>query len=104
MEGMDSDRADGGGSGALEKLTSKLSGFLSDARNIKASQFVLSAIALCYMETDLAYWMWVELFPKLWAVLSDRQRTVRTCCAGRAFLLTQHSGPADSAVCLLSPK
>ena len=79
MEGMDSDRADGGGSGALEKLTTKLSGFLSDARNIKTSQFVLSATALCHMDTDLAYWMWVELFPKLWGALSERQRTVSGC-------------------------
>ncbi len=77
MEGMDSDRADGGGSGALEKLTTKLTGFLSDARNVKSSQFLLSATALCYMDTDLAYWMWVETFPKLWGILSERQRTVR---------------------------
>ena len=77
MEGMDSDRSDSVGSGALEKLTTKLSGFISDAHNIKTSQFVLSAASLCHMNTDLAYWLWVELFPKLWGVLSDRQRAVR---------------------------
>ena len=77
MEGMDSDRGDGGCSGALEKLTTKLTGFISDARNVKSSQFVLSVAALCHMDTDLAYWVWVEMFPKLWGVLSERQRSVR---------------------------
>ena len=73
---MDSDRGDGGGSGALEKLTTKLSGFISDARSIKTSQFVLSVASLCYMDTDLAYAVWVEMFPKLWGVLSETQKTV----------------------------
>ena len=76
MEGMDCDHADGGGSGALEKLASKLTGFISDARNMKSSQFVLSVASLCYMDTDLAYCVWVELFPKLWGILGERQRTV----------------------------
>ena len=73
---MDSDRGDGGGSGALEKLTTKLSGFISDARNIKTSQFVLSVASLCYMDTELAYWVWVEMFPKIWGILAEAQRTV----------------------------
>ncbi len=79
MEVADSDRGNGGGSGALEKLTTKLSGFISDAHNIKTSQFVLSVASLCYMDTDLAYWVWVEMFPKMWAVLSESQRTVSVC-------------------------
>ena len=81
MEGMDSDRPDGGGSGALEKLSSKLSGFISEARGIKCEQLLLSIAQLCYFDTQLSYDMWVELFPKLWSTISDRQRSVSLASA-----------------------
>ena len=76
MEGMDSDRPDGGGSGALEKLSTKLSSFISEARGIKCDQLLLAIVQLCYHDTQLCYDMWVEMFPKLWATLTDRQRSV----------------------------
>ena len=75
-KGMEEDRPDGGGSGALEKLASKLSGFISEVRGIKADQLMSSIAQLCYFDTQLSYDMWVEFFPKLWVTLSDRQRTV----------------------------
>ena len=77
MEGMDSDMGDGGGSGALEKLTTKLSTFLSDARSICSGRYLLSLIQLCHMDTQLASSTWVDLFPRLWSVLSDRHRQVQ---------------------------
>lgn len=77
MEGMDSDMGDGGGSGALEKLTTKLNTFLSDARSIFSGRYLLSLIQLCHMDTQLAYSTWVDLFPRLWSVLSDRHRQVQ---------------------------
>ena len=76
MEGMDSDRPDGGGSGALEKLSTKLSSFISEARGVKCEQLLLAVVQLYYHDTQLCYDMWVEIFPKLWAILSDRQHTV----------------------------
>ena len=76
MEGMDSDRPDGGGSGALEKLSTKLSSFISEARGVKCDQLLLSMVQLCYHDTQLSCDVWVEMFPKMWATISDRQRTV----------------------------
>ena len=73
---MDSDRGDGGGSGALEKLTTKLSAFLTESRTIKCTQFLLSLTHLCHVDTQLAHHMWIEVFPKVWAILTDRQRSV----------------------------
>ena len=70
------DRGDSGGSGALEKLSSKLSGFMTEARSIKYDQLLLSIAQLCYSDTQLAYDMWVEIFPKFWSTISDRQHTV----------------------------
>lgn len=83
---MDSDVADGGGSGALEKLASKLTGFISDARSIKTSQFVLSTAALCYLDTELSHYTWVEMFPRLWSILSERQQNV--CVYVRVIFVT----------------
>ena len=76
MEGMDSDRPDGGGSGALEKLSSKLSLFVSEARAVKSDQLLQAVAQLSYHDTHLAYDVWVEMFPRLWTTISDRQRTV----------------------------
>ncbi len=76
MEGMDLDKGDGSGSGALEKLSNKLNQFLIDAKGVKSRQYLLSLAQLCYADTQLAYDTWVQLFPMIWAVLSVRQRQV----------------------------
>lgn len=73
---MDSDRGDAGTSRALEKLSSKLLQFLGEARAVKSSQYLLALAQLCYCDTTVAYGVWVELFPRIWAVLSDWQRKV----------------------------
>ena len=75
---MDSDRGDGSGSGALEKLATKLGAFLSDLRVVQSQQYLLSLAHLCHADTQLAYDTWVNLFPQLWGVLSERQRQVST--------------------------
>lgn len=76
MEGMDSDRGDGSGAGALEKLANKLSQFILEAKGVRTKQYLLALTQLCHADTALAHSTWVELFPRLWAVLSDRQRHV----------------------------
>ena len=73
---MDTDRGDSGGMGALSKLSSKLSQFLSELKSVKSGQYLLSLAQLCYADTMLAYEVWVTLFPRLWACLSDHQRQV----------------------------
>ena len=73
---MDTERGDGGGMGALNKLSSKLSQFLSELKSVKSGQYLLSLAQLCYADTKLAYEMWSKLFPRLWAALSDQQRQV----------------------------
>ena len=74
--GMDVDRGDSGGLGALSRLSSKLSQFLSELKSVRSRQFLLSLAQLCYSDTSLAYETWVTLFPRLWACLSDHQRQV----------------------------
>ena len=76
MEGMDSDRGEDGKGGGLEKLASKLTSFLTDARSIKTGQYLTSVAHLCHLDTELAHQVWVDLFPRVWGALSDRQREV----------------------------
>ena len=73
---MDSDRGDGSGSGALEKLANKLNQFLTEAKRIRSRHYLLSLAQLCYLDTQLAHQTWIQLFPRIWAALSDRQRQV----------------------------
>ena len=73
---MDSDKGDGSGSGALEKLSNKLNQFLTEAKRIHAHQYLLSVAQLCHSDTQLANDTWIKLFPKIWSSLSDRQRQV----------------------------
>ena len=73
---MDVDRGESGGLGALSRLSSKLSQFLSELKSVRSRQFLLSLAQLCYSDTSLAYETWVALFPRLWACLSDHQRQV----------------------------
>ena len=79
---MDTERGDGGGMGALNKLSSKLSQFLSELKSVKSGQYLLSLAQLCYADTKLAYEMWSKLFPRLWAALSDQQRQVHVHVCG----------------------
>ena len=74
--GMDVDTGDTGGMGALSRLSSKLSQFLSELKTVRSRQFLLSLAQLCYSDTQLAYEIWVSLFPRLWTCLSDHQRQV----------------------------
>ena len=76
MEGMDSDRGDETSAGALEKLAGKLTQFLVESRSISVGQFTLSLAQLCNLEGSIAFSIWVKLFPKMWAVLSEKQKQV----------------------------
>ena len=74
MEGMDSDRGDETSTGALEKLATKLNHFLVEICN------VISLAQLCNLESSVACSIWMKLFPKMWAVLSEKQRQVCEGC------------------------
>ena len=76
MEGMDSDRGDETSTGALEKLATKLNQFLVEIRNVTVGQYTLSLAQLCNLESSVACSIWMKLFPKMWAVLSEKQRQV----------------------------
>ena len=54
--------------------------FLQSLSEVKTSSFLTAATQLCHYDTKLAHKVWCKFFPKLWAVLTDRQQTVSSVC------------------------
>lgn len=58
------------------KMIKKHYEFIQVSRNVTTEQFLVAAAQLCHMDTSLAEHVWLSLFPKLWAILEDDQRSV----------------------------
>uniref|UniRef100_A0A8D0NEM8 Transformation/transcription domain associated protein n=1 Tax=Sus scrofa TaxID=9823 RepID=A0A8D0NEM8_PIG len=83
----------------LHMLTNRHDKFLDTLREVKTGALLSAFVQLCHISTTLAEKTWVQLFPRLWKILSDRQqhspRPALSCtCSGghRA----QGRGPAGS--------
>lgn len=59
---------------ALLQLIARQSKFLDTVREIKTFHFLLATAQLCHMDTTLAERLWLDLFPRIWSMLSERQR------------------------------
>lgn len=57
-------------------LIGKQSDFLETARKVRTEQLLVAAAQLCHMDEQLAHWVWINMFPKLWSILDERQLTV----------------------------
>ncbi|RWS15188.1 transformation/transcription domain-associated protein-like protein [Dinothrombium tinctorium] len=58
----------------LRILLTKQNKFLDSLRETKTIHFLMAVSQLCHMDTNLAHQMWINLFPRLWKILSDRQQ------------------------------
>lgn len=58
------------------KMIKKHFEFIQASRNITTDQFLVAASQLCHMDTALAEHVWLSMFPKLWSILEEDQRTV----------------------------
>ena len=76
---------------ALQGLIKKENAFLHSLREVQTSRFLGALSQLCHMETldmmsaagnesapdsSLAYYIWTQLFPKAWSILSERQQQI----------------------------
>lgn len=59
----------------LPQVISKHAEFLDKMREVTTEQFLLATAQLCHMDTNLAESVWLTLFPRLWNILEDQQRT-----------------------------
>ncbi|RZF45958.1 hypothetical protein LSTR_LSTR008335 [Laodelphax striatellus] len=68
----------GGRTDALTQLIAHQAKFLEEAKEVKTSEFLLAAIQLCHMDTPLAERVWLDLFPRLWSIMNERQQAILT--------------------------
>ncbi|NP_001158350.1 transformation/transcription domain-associated protein [Oryzias latipes] len=58
----------------LHMLTNRHDKFLDSLRDVKTGALLNALVQLCHISTPLAERTWVQLFPRLWKILSDRQQ------------------------------
>ncbi|XP_076154918.1 transformation/transcription domain-associated protein [Alosa pseudoharengus] len=58
----------------LHMLTNRHDKFLDSLREVKTGALLNALVQLCHISTPLAERSWVQLFPRLWKILSDRQQ------------------------------
>uniref|UniRef100_T1KDE0 PIK-related kinase FAT domain-containing protein n=1 Tax=Tetranychus urticae TaxID=32264 RepID=T1KDE0_TETUR len=62
----------------LRVLISKQNKFLNSLKETRTLNFLMAVAQLCHMDTNLAYHTWIQLFPRLWKILSERQQNLLT--------------------------
>lgn len=60
---------------ALQQLVARQAKFLEGAREVRTCHFLQAAAQLCHMDTALAERTWLEMLPRLWHILSERQQS-----------------------------
>lgn len=58
----------------LHMLTNRHDKFLDSLREVKTGALLNALVQLCHISTPLAERTWVQLFPRLWKILTDRQQ------------------------------
>ncbi|KAM4631836.1 transformation/transcription domain-associated protein isoform 1-T1 [Discoglossus pictus] len=58
----------------LHMLTNRHDKFLDSLREVKTGALLSAFVQLCHISTSLAEKIWIQLFPRLWKILSDRQQ------------------------------
>uniref|UniRef100_T1JAK1 Transformation/transcription domain-associated protein n=1 Tax=Strigamia maritima TaxID=126957 RepID=T1JAK1_STRMM len=60
----------------LHSLITRQMKFLENMRDVKTATFLTATAQLCHTDTKLTHWVWVNLFPRLWGILSERQQQI----------------------------
>lgn len=62
----------------LAQLISRQIKFLDSVKDFRTLEFLKAASQLCHMDTSLTEQVWLNVFPQLWKILHERERTVST--------------------------
>lgn len=60
---------------AIRLLVVRQTKFLELCREIKTTHFLNATSQLCHLETSLAERIWLDLMPRVWKVMTDKQQT-----------------------------
>ncbi|XKL66766.1 hypothetical protein PGB90_010186 [Kerria lacca] len=63
------------GGETLAQLVSRQVKFLESIKDFKTIDFLKATAQLCHMDTSLTEQVWLNIFPQLWKILHDRERT-----------------------------
>ena len=63
-----------GGASGLNGLIARQHKFLDSVKEVKNINFLNASAQLCHMDTGLAEKLWLDLYPRLWSILADKQR------------------------------
>lgn len=58
----------------LQTLLQRQAKFLESCREVKTVQYLAALSQLCHNSTELSHTTWIDLFPRIWKVLSDKQQ------------------------------
>jgi hypothetical protein len=61
---------------ALAHLIIRQSKVLESIRATRTFQFLFATAQLCHMDTALAERVWLDCFPRLWGILTEKQQSV----------------------------
>lgn len=61
---------------ALAHLIIRQSKVMESIRSTRTVQFLFATAQLCHMDTALAKRVWLDCFPRLWSILSEKQQSV----------------------------
>ncbi|XP_064456550.1 transformation/transcription domain-associated protein-like isoform X2 [Ornithodoros turicata] len=68
-----------GGTGtaqSLQQLLMRQAHFLEKLREVRTGSFLNATAQLCHLDTALSQHLWVQLFPRLWKILSEKKQAV----------------------------
>nr|CAD7427558.1 unnamed protein product [Timema monikensis] len=60
---------------AFDIIIMQQANFMEKLEGLHTSNFLLATTQLCHMDTALAESVWLDLFPKMWAILSEKQQS-----------------------------
>ncbi|XP_077979126.1 transformation/transcription domain-associated protein-like [Glandiceps talaboti] len=58
----------------LQSLITRHAKFVESMRDVKTISFLKALSQLCHSSTELSHQLWMDLFPRLWKILTDRQQ------------------------------
>ncbi|TSK14648.1 Transformation/transcription domain-associated protein [Bagarius yarrelli] len=79
----------------LHMLTNRHDKFLDSLREVKTGALLNALVQLCHISTPLAEKTWVQLFPCLWKILSDRQQHALSGEVGPFLCSGSHQAQRD---------
>ncbi|KAK7109588.1 transformation/transcription domain-associated protein-like isoform X2 [Littorina saxatilis] len=75
---------------SLHSLLQRQNKFLDTCKETKTIHYLMSLIQLCHVNTDLAHSCWLDMFPRVWKILSEKNQQNLAMNLGPFFCSGSH--------------